>query len=121
MPSLREVWWNAVKAKCLADRDAFMRGAKDWALSPIYVGKDLAAILLNKGREVHLVKLGNHPFSRARLHAGLAPLIYTYGSVMTRVEIGDLASQAFVHRLGFIFIGADGFDKFYTLEKLRHV
>ena len=121
MPDLHEIWWQSVKANLLVDRETFLRDTADWTLSPIYVRNELAAVLLNKGREVHLLKLGKHPFSRSRLRAGLAPLLKTFGSVMTRVGADDVASQAFVRRIGFNFIGTDGADKFYRLEKLRHV
>ena len=121
MPDLREIWWSSVKGKLLVDRDTFMRAAEDWTLSPIYVGQELAAILLNQGSEIHLIKLGKHAFLRSRLRDSLVPLLDSYGSVLTRVETDDVASQAFVKRLGFFFVGSDGYDKFYRLEKLRHV
>ena len=112
---LYSVWWEAVKPKVLIDKETFMREAATWSITPIRVENELAALLLQKGNEVHFIKTGKHQFTRSLLRKYLKP------GVITRLAGEDRINRAFITRLGFIFTGTDGLDYFYKLERLRHV
>ena len=112
---LHELWWNAVKKDLLIDRNAFMVEAAEWGVDPVMVGCDIAALVIQKDSEVHFIKLGNHPFTRALIR----PVMRV--GMTTRVPMGDAVNRAFVRRMGFNYTGTDGADCFYKLERLRHV
>lgn len=112
---LYEICWNSLKAKLLVDRDSFMVEARTWAASSIKVGEELAAVVLMRAGEIHIVKLGKHNFTRAHLRTVLRI------GMITRVPTDDRESRAFVRRIGFNFIGADEYDHHYRLERLPHV
>lgn len=111
---LHEIWWCAVKNDLLVDRDSFMAEAKTWTVTPVHVGGELAAIVLTKGSEIHLIKTGKHQFTRALIRSVLRI------GMTTRVPSDKAASRAFVRRMGFNFIGADEYDHHYRLERLPH-
>lgn len=107
-PDLVDVWWQHVKANLLIDRAAFMRYAREWAIEPIHVGDELAALVLTKANEIHLCKLGRQPIQRHHLRR------YLRQGVMTRVPSDHHKSCDFVRRLGFVFAGVDAYgNKMY--------
>lgn len=116
---LHEIWWQAVKSKLLIDRAAFMVAAKAWVATPVYSGDELAAVLIHKGREIHLIKTGNHQFTRRLIRETLGPMLAVC-ALTTRVPATDTASRNFVRRIGFRFVGPEKSDYLYILEGLRH-
>lgn len=93
------------------DRETFLANARGWQIDPIWVGDDLAALVVRRDNEIHLCKLGNHDIQRQHLRTYLHP------GVMTRIPPSLMDAAAFVRRLGFILAGHDRFgNHIYTLE-----
>lgn len=91
----------------------------DWEFKPIYQDSNLAAVVMVKGNEVHVVvdkKYRGKWLSRKVIRNILGTIIKEYGHVITSTGFGDEDAAKFIERLGF-----EPEVTVYKLEKLKHI
>lgn len=98
-------------------------GLAQWALLPVHArGGALAAVLLQRGCELHVVlppeKRGKGIITRAGVRAALQPVLEQYGYVTTRIVKGDGSQRLFIDRLGFKPTWSDERYTYFILTQL---
>lgn len=97
-------------------------GMAQWTLSPIHIGGQVAAVILQRGSEVHVVAAPEFRdkgyMSRARIRKVLGDVLSEHGYVTTRIGKGDGTNRLFIDRLGFRPTWSDEQFTYFMLTEL---
>lgn len=93
-----------------------------WGLVPFYVSDALAAVVMVRGPEIHLVLApqwrDKGAMTRGRIRGVLKPLLQTFGYLTTRLAKGDGTHRLFIDRLGFKPTWSDERFTYFMLTEL---
>jgi GNAT superfamily N-acetyltransferase len=95
-----------------------------WGLLPYYIDaahEKLAAVILVKGSEIHLVVLPEYRrklLLRERIRRVLGKLLYRTGFLTTRLPKGNGRDRLFIDRLGFKPTWSDDRFSYFMLTEL---
>lgn len=87
-----------------------------WTLEPLYIGGDLAYVLISKGPEFHYVSFETGHRLPLKLFANRCMQLHrAFGYFETRTPKDDRRQQHFNERVGMKRIGEDAYDFHYRL------